>query len=70
MALKDPKQVSVNLSGPILKLQLELAEAYGLDPGEYRRWLLTEAVKAALIEFRAAHQVSPAEYLESREPSE
>jgi hypothetical protein len=63
MGLIDRVQVTTQVGQIVQDELLALAEAHGVDAGEYRRLLLIRAVDQALAEFRSAHGVSPAEYL-------
>jgi hypothetical protein len=64
MGLIDSTQHSTNLGRATHDEILALAEAHGMDAGEYRRHLIVRAVDQALAEFRAAHGISPHEWIE------
>jgi hypothetical protein len=63
MALIGSVQVTTNLGKVTNEQILALAEAHGMDAGEYRRHLLVKAADAALADFRAAYGMSPQEWL-------
>jgi hypothetical protein len=63
MGLINGVQVTTNIGKATQDELLALAEAHGMDAGEYRRHLLVKATDIALAEFREAHGMSPQEWL-------
>jgi hypothetical protein len=63
MGLVDRVQVTTQVSQVTQHAILALAEAHGIDAGEYRRHLIVRAVDIAQAEFRAAHGISAVEFL-------
>jgi len=64
MGLIDSTPSQTNLGGIVAKQIIFLATARGIDPGEYRRQLINDAVEQALGKFIAAHGCYPSEYLQ------
>lgn len=63
MGLVDRVQVTTQISQVTQDAILALAEAHGIDAGEYRRHLIVRAVDIAQSEFRSAHGMSAADFL-------
>jgi hypothetical protein len=64
VGLINAVQVTTNVSQVTNEQMLLLAEAHGMDAGEYRRHLLVKAVDAELASFRLAYGMNPSEWVE------